>query len=106
LESKQESLIYSNSFGEKNYNLDIPERFPAIKVLFNEQPFSPDDNEESIQTMWSRYQDIEDEELADDPGDSLPHFIYWLTSKVGLIEITTDYSPSKGLNRTHGYKSV
>ena len=44
----------------------------------------------SIQTMYARYQDIEQIDVADELKDALPHFIYWLVNKVGLIEIATD----------------
>lgn len=90
LGAKLEPLIFSDSFGEKAFNLDIPERYPVIQALFHQTPFSPESHDESLQTMWARYQDIEGEEVGDDLGEALPHFIYWLTSKVGLIEISTD----------------
>ena len=40
--------------------------------------------------MYARYGDIEQNDLIADLGDALPHFIYWLMTKVGLIEIATD----------------
>jgi len=83
-------LIYSDSYGKPRFNLDIPERLPVIEALFNAKEFNPDSKEESIQTMYARYQDIERIDLADELKDALPHFIYWLMTKVGLIEIATD----------------
>ncbi|MDB5346027.1 MAG: hypothetical protein JWP89_4404 [Schlesneria sp.] len=83
-------LIYSDNFGEPRFNLDIAERLPVIEALFKAQPFNPDGKEESIQTMYARYQDIERIDLVDELKDALPHFIYWLMNKVGLIEIATD----------------
>lgn len=83
-------LIYSDSYGKPRFNLDIPERLPVIEALFNAQGFNPDGKEESIQTMYARYQDIERIDLADELNEALPHFIYWLMTKVGLIEIATD----------------
>lgn len=82
-------LIYSDDLGETRFNLDIPERLDLIEALYRGHPFSPADKDESIQTMFARYQDIEASELVEDLGDGLPHFIYWLLMKVGLIEIAT-----------------
>lgn len=83
-------LIYSDNLGTPCFNLDIPERLPAVEALFNNTPFAPDGRDESIQNMYARYGDIEAKDLAGELNDSLPHFIYWLMTKVGLIEIATD----------------
>jgi uncharacterized protein with ParB-like and HNH nuclease domain len=83
-------LIYSDSFGEPRFNLDISERLPVIEALFRGEPFDPSGREESVQTMYARYGDIEAMDLAEELAESLPHFIYWLMAKVGLIEIATD----------------
>lgn len=83
-------LIFSDNLGQPKFNLDIPERLPVIKALFEGQAFSPDGKDESIQTMYARYGDIEANDLMAELGDALPHFIYWLLTRVGLIEIATD----------------
>ena len=83
-------LIFSDNLGETKFNLDIPERLPAIEALFKGEPFSPDGKDESIQNMCARYADIEHNDLITDLGDKLPHFAYWLMTRVGLIEIATD----------------
>lgn len=83
-------LIFSDSLGEPKFNLDIPERLPVIKALFQGEAFNPDGKDESIQTMFARYRDIEENDLIEELGDALPHFIYWLMNRVGLIEIATD----------------
>lgn len=85
-------LIYSDNLGQPKFNLDIPERLPVIQALFEGQAFSPDGKDESIQTMYARYGDIEANDLMAELGQtaSLPHFIYWLLTQVGLIEIATD----------------
>ncbi len=90
LDGQLAPLIYSDNFGQPSFNLDIQERLPVIEALFNGAEFTPDGKEESIQTMFARYQDIERQDLGEELGDSLPHFIYWLMNKVGLIEIATD----------------
>jgi len=83
-------LIYSDHLGEPRFNLDIAERLPVIAALFHGEPYSPDGKDESIQTMYARYGDIEEKDLAGELDKALPHFIYWLMNNVGLIEISTD----------------
>jgi uncharacterized protein with ParB-like and HNH nuclease domain len=83
-------LIFSDNLGQPKFNLDIPERLPVIQALFKGEPFNPDGKDESIQTMYARYGDIESNDLLAELDDALPHFIYWLLTRVGLIEIATD----------------
>jgi len=83
-------LIFSDNLGQPSFNLDIAERLPVIKALFNGASFSPDNQDESIQTMYARYNDIDARDLVGELGAALPHFCYWLMTKVGLIEIATD----------------
>jgi uncharacterized protein with ParB-like and HNH nuclease domain len=89
-------LMYSDSFGEPKFNLDIPERLPVIRALFRGEPFNAEDKEESVQTMYARFRDIEESDLVAELGEGLPHFAYWLMTRVGLIEISTD-------NDNHAY---
>ena len=83
-------LIYSDNLGEPKFNLDIPERLPVIEALFNGDEFNPDGKDESIQTMFLRYGDIEQNGFIDELDEGINHFIYWLLTRVGLIEIATD----------------
>jgi uncharacterized protein with ParB-like and HNH nuclease domain len=83
-------LVFSDNLGRPKFNLDIQERLPVIEALFKGEPFNPDGKDESIQTMYARYREIEENDLIDSLGEALPHFIYWLMIKVGLIEIATD----------------
>lgn len=91
-----EPLIFSDDFGDKSFNLAIPERIPVIQALFNGEHYNADGKEESIQTIIARYQDIETIDLAGELGEALPNFIYWLINRVGLIEISTS-------NDSHAY---
>lgn len=83
-------LIYSDNLGEPKFNLDIPERLPVIEALFNGDEFNPDGKDESIQTMFLRYGDIEQNGIIDELDEGINHFIYWLLTRVGLIEIATE----------------
>lgn len=84
-----EPLIFSDDYGEKKFNLDIAERVPALKALFDGVDYDPTDQDESVQTIIARYRNIEERELADELGSALETFIYWLINNVGLIEIST-----------------
>lgn len=85
-----EPLIFSDILGKPSFNLNIPERLPVIEALYHNIPFSPDGKEESIQAMYARYDDIQARDLVGELEEALPHFVYWLMTKVGLIEILTD----------------
>jgi uncharacterized protein with ParB-like and HNH nuclease domain len=91
-----EPLIFSDSYGEKKFNLDIPERVPVIRALFNGEEYNADGKEESIRTILARYQDIESMGIVEDLGEGLQTFMYWLIGNVGLIEIATE-------NDAHAY---
>lgn len=84
-----ESLIYSDDFGSKSFNLDIEERLPVLEALFNQQEIDTEELDESLQNMVERYRDIETE-FSDGLSEALEHFTYWLIGKVGVIEISTD----------------
>lgn len=83
-------LVYSDNLGSPRFNLDIVERLQVIEALFKGEAFSPDGKEESVQNIHARYRDIEERDLAGELKSALPHFAYWLMTKVGLIEIATD----------------
>ncbi|WP_442755890.1 DUF262 domain-containing protein [Methylocystis sp. JAN1] len=88
--SQIEPLIFSDSYGQPKFNLDIPEREPVIRALFEDQLFNTDGHDESIQTMHARYCDILERDLQGELEAAFTHFIYWLMGNVGLIEIATD----------------
>lgn len=85
-----EPLIFSDDYGDPKFNLDIAERVPVLRALFNGEEYSPGGKEESVQTLIARYHDIESLDLAGELGDGLETFIYWLINNVGLIEISTE----------------
>jgi uncharacterized protein with ParB-like and HNH nuclease domain len=81
-------LIFSQKYGERSFNLDVPERSPCMEALYSAQAFDDADQPESVANILARYSDIEDrfpEELA---GSALPYFADWLVENVHLIEIT------------------
>ena len=83
-----ETLIFSKKFGDRSFNLDVPDRNDCMEALFEGQPFDTAGKVESVVNLVGRYQDIDDvfpEELR---GRALPFFIDWLVEKVNLVEIT------------------
>lgn len=81
-------LIFSQKFGKRSFNLDVPERTACMEALYTGQPFEENGQPESVANILARYQDIEDrlpEELA---GEGLPYFTDWLIENVHLVEIT------------------
>ena len=81
-------LIFSQKYGKRSFNLDIPERTACMEALYKAEEFAPVDPPESIANILARYADIEDlfpEELR---GEALPYFADWLVENVHLVEIT------------------
>lgn len=82
-----ESLIFSENIFGRSFNLDVPERNACMEALFGDEPFDATQQPDSIANLVGRYNDIEElfpEELRD---EALPFFIFWLQTKVLLVEI-------------------
>lgn len=84
-----DALIYSEKFGEKSFNLDVPDRTDCMKALFEDGTYEPKpDDPESVRTLVARYDEIDNlfpEELRD---NALPFFVDWLKDRVQLVQIT------------------
>jgi hypothetical protein len=81
-------LIFSQKFGKRSFNLDIPERAACMEALYKGEEFAEPDPPESIANILARFADLDDlfpEELA---GLALPYFVDWLVENVHLVEIT------------------
>ncbi len=81
-------LIFSQKFGKRSFNLDIPERAACMEALYKGEEFVDADAPESIANILARFADLDDlfpEELA---GPALPYFVDWLVENVHLVEIT------------------
>lgn len=84
-------LIFSERYGVKSFNLQIPDRKECIEALYNSNynGFDFSNKRESVQNIIERYRDIEElfpEELK---GKALPYFIDWLIDNVIFVEIIT-----------------
>lgn len=81
-------LIFSQKYGKRSFNLDVPERTPCMEALYAGREFPDADVSESVGNILERYSDLEErfpEKLA---GTTLPYFVDWLIENVHLIEIT------------------
>ena len=87
--SQVTSLIFSEKFGQKSFNLDIEERESVMDALYSEdslEPFKSSDQPESIRNIAECYDVIDNHfELQ---SDELPYFVDWLLERVYLVQIT------------------
>jgi len=84
-----DQLIFSEKFGEKSFNLDVPDRNNCMEALFEHGEYEPPtDAPESVHTLVGRYGEL-DSLLPDElKADALPFFIDWLKDRVQLVQIT------------------
>ena len=82
-------LIFSQRFGRRSFNLDIPERDECMNALFNGEVFYADERLESVGNIVNRYQDIQACFPPALEWGALPYFADWLIENVYLVEITT-----------------
>ncbi|MCL4687193.1 MAG: DUF262 domain-containing protein [Burkholderiales bacterium] len=81
-------LIFSQKFGKRSFNLDVPERAACMEALFTGDGFDEAGQPESVVNILARFQDIA-EHLPDEvTGAALPYFADWLIENVFLVEIT------------------
>ena len=84
-----QELIASTRFGKHSFVLDVEERRPCMRALFEGLIPEPSGDDESLINLWNRYQDLGQffpEELK---GPALPFFIDWLLDRVMVVEIAT-----------------
>lgn len=53
-------LIFSQKYGTRSFNLDVPERAACMEALYSGQPFDDDGPPESVANILGRYQNIVD----------------------------------------------
>lgn len=83
-----ESMIFSEKFGNKSFNIQVEERIPCLKSLFELGEYQPKDSEdESTKNMVARYEDIESAFPKEIDAAALPFFLDWMKECVALVEI-------------------
>lgn len=82
-------MIFSEKFGDKSFNLDVPDRLDCMKALFDHGTYDPKpDDPESVHTLVARYDEI-DGLFPDELGEkALPYFVDWLKDRVQMVQIT------------------
>ena len=92
-----ETMIFSESFGTKSFNINVEDRQECMDAIFNNKDFDTTSVGESVKNLYGRYQDIQDVFPADISDDMLLHFCDWLAEKVFFIEIvaTTEQDAHK-----------
>ena len=81
-------LIFSEKYGKRSFNLDIPERATCMDALFKQEPFDATGQIESVRNILARYEDIRNIFPSDVKDETLPYFVDWLIDNVHLVEIT------------------
>ena len=86
------TLVYSSSYGETKFTIDVPEREQVMAAIRTTADKAPESLDQSSQVLWDRYQDVVElfpAELTE--VEILPYFVDWLMRRVVLVEIgTTD----------------
>jgi hypothetical protein len=86
-------LIFSQRFGSRSFNLDVPERNACMEALYTGHTPVLTDPPESIENILARYTDLEEHFPDELRGDALPYFADWMIENVHMVEITA-YSDS------------
>lgn len=84
-----DQLIFSEKYGEKSFNLDVPDRNDCMDALFEYGEYEPPvDAPESVHTLVDRYGELEGLFPDELKSDALPYFVDWLKDRVQLVQIT------------------
>ena len=82
-----QNLVYSEKFGRKSFNLDVPDRVDVMQKLMDREPIDPNGKSESVRNIAARYANIADHLPEEVTGTALPYFVDWLLENVHLVEI-------------------
>jgi hypothetical protein len=81
-------LIFSQKFGKRSFNLDVPERTACMEALFSNEPMDDTSQPESVSNILARSNDIKEQFPDELKRTVLPYFADWLIENVHLVEIT------------------
>jgi uncharacterized protein with ParB-like and HNH nuclease domain len=82
-------FVASTRVGKWSFNLDVEDRRDCMQALLEGVPPVVPEGDESVENLWTRYQDIDQlfpQELKD---RKLPFFVDWLLERVAVVEIAT-----------------
>ncbi|ORV89491.1 DUF262 domain-containing protein [Mycolicibacterium iranicum] len=84
-----DELIFSETYGERSFNLDVEDRYDCMVALYDKGSFQvPKAAPESVLTLVARYDELAG--IFPEPlrGPALPFFIDWLQNRVQIVQIT------------------
>ena len=85
-----DSLIFSERYGRKSFNIEAEERVRCMEALYGRQRTDLlDSRSESVRNIVERYDDIETFFPDSLRGRALPFFIDWLIDNVAIVEVVT-----------------
>ena len=83
-----QNMIFSDSYGEKSFNIQVPERKDCLDGLYNNNEYTPKDiDEDSVRFIADRYNDIKDSFPDDLQGQALESFMYWVINNIVIVKI-------------------
>lgn len=82
-----QNLVYSERYGRKSFNLDVPDRVEVMQKLMDREPMELNDRSESVRNIADRYSNVADHLPEEVIGPALPFFMDWLLENVHLVEI-------------------
>lgn len=92
-----ETMIYSEAFGTKSFNINVDDRQECMEAIFNNRDYDITQAGESVRNLYGRYLDIQEIFPSDITDGMLLHFCDWLAERVFFIEIvaTTEQDAHK-----------
>jgi uncharacterized protein with ParB-like and HNH nuclease domain len=82
-------LIFSESYGEKSFNMTDEVREPCLKSLFEDGAYKIQENDdETVKNMVERYEDISESFPEELSTEALPYFLDWFVRNVVIVKIT------------------
>jgi hypothetical protein len=91
-------LIADNSYGDRVYTINSPERTPILDAIYDDLPYQlPDNPSPSVETLYQRSRELNNQ-IPDEVRDhALPLFVHWLLNRVCLVGINA-------IDRKHGWE--
>lgn len=81
-------LIFSASYGERSFNIDMPERRDCMDALFKRGKYNATDHPDlSVRNIVARFDEFDELFPEALKGAVLPYFVDWLIENVDFVEI-------------------
>ena len=82
-----ETMIFSESFGTKSFNINVDDRQECMDAIFNDEDFDTFGVGESVHNLYGRYLDIQDIFPKTIEDNMILHFCDWIAEKVFLLRL-------------------